>query len=165
MTTTQNSSIISTHAVAAVRFAPLTNHHSLHAVKEFEKHEVIFYFKSGSTQASASYLTVQTGLHDHITLKPDFLQFVNHSCDPNVFFNTTTMEFTSLKKIFPGDELSFFYPSTQWMMAQPFLCRCNSANCLKEIKGGAYLPQELLLQYRLTDFILEQLKITSDQAF
>ena len=164
MTTTQNSSIISTHAVAAVRFDPLTNHHSLHATKGFEKGELIVVFRAGNIQRSASYLTVQTGLLEHITLKPDFLQFVNHSCDPNVFFNTTTMEFTSLKKIHVGDELCFFYPSTEWDMAQPFLCKCNSSGCLKEIKGAAYLSLELLLQYQLTEFILEQLKNSTDQV-
>ncbi len=75
----------------------------------------------------ATYLTVQTGTDRHITLIPDFLQYINHSCSPNIFFNTTTMELVCLQPIQPGDEFTFFYPSTEWEMAQPFVCNCGTA--------------------------------------
>lgn len=31
------------------------------------------------------YLSVQISDAQHILLKPEFLQYINHSCDPNVF--------------------------------------------------------------------------------
>ena len=164
MTTTQNSLLISSHDVAVVRFDPIIKHHSLHATIGFRQGEVIVAFHAGCTQSFPSYLTVQTGIHEHITLKPDFLQYVNHSCDPNVFFDTTNMQFRSLKNISPGEELCFFYPSTEWDMAQPFTCKCNTPSCLKEIKGAAFLPEEILLKHQLTDFIRRQLKITHPNA-
>ena len=52
---------------------------------------VICSFSAGITQSYATYLTVQTGADRHITLMPEFLQYINHSCGPNVFFNTATI--------------------------------------------------------------------------
>ena len=40
------------------------------------------------------------------------------------------------RRALPVDtELSFFYPSTEWEMAQPFDCWCGSVRCLKKIQG------------------------------
>lgn len=35
-----------------------------------------------------------------------------------------------------GDELSFFYPSTEWDMAQGFSCFCGAATCRGLIRGA-----------------------------
>ena len=100
---------------------------------------------------------MQTGLNEHITLQPDFLQYCNHSCEPNVFFDTTKFELVALKNINVGDELTFFYPSSEWNMDQPFACTCGNKNCLQTIKGAAYLSKEVLANYKLTDFIQSML--------
>jgi hypothetical protein len=93
----------------------------------------------------------------HITLQPEFLQYINHSCAPNVFFDTTAMQLVALKEIREGEEMTFFYPSTEWEMIQPFNCYCGSHNCLGQIQGAAFLPKNAWKQYRLTDFIQRQL--------
>ncbi len=36
----------------------------------------------------------------------------------------------------PGDELTFFYPYTEWAMAQPFDCFCGAATCRGRIAGA-----------------------------
>lgn len=134
-----------------------TGEHALHAARAFDAFEVITPFSAKTTSAKPTYLTVQTGIDRHITLRPTFLQYVNHSCAPNVFFDTARMLFIALKSIQPGDELVFFYPSTEWDMQQPFSCRCGSRNCLKTIKGAAHLTPTQLKRYRISDFVLEQL--------
>jgi len=101
---------------------------------------------------------VQRGVGEHITLMPQFLQYINHSCNPNVFFDTSSMEVIALKDIEPNEEFSFFYPSTEIDMAQPFICFCGSKDCLQNIKGAKYIPGEILKKYRLTDFIQQQLQ-------
>ncbi len=154
-----SNKIISRQEIAEVRFDTNTNHYSLYAVSLFNKGEIITSFGTATTQKSATYLTVQTGPETHITLTPDFLQFVNHSCDPNVFFDTASMQLICLNPIKAGDELCFFYPSAEWKMAQPFVCNCGSTNCLKFIDGAAYLNYETLAKYRLTNFILQQIKL------
>ncbi|MBI1343156.1 MAG: SET domain-containing protein-lysine N-methyltransferase [Terrimonas sp.] len=136
----------------------VTGFKSLHALKAFEPGDLISPFNASFVSTKPSYLTVQVGYRKHITLLPQFLQYINHSCNPNAFFNTTTMELTALRTIQPGDEYSFFYPSTEWDMAQPFQCNCNQPDCLGLISGAAFIPEEILKRYTLTDFILNRLK-------
>ena len=150
--------IISNHSFAEIIQNNITNQKSLHAVIPIKKGDVISKFHAGQVYSVPNYLTVQTGVGNHITLQPEFLQYINHSCSPNVFFDTTTMEVIALKDIEPNEEFSFFYPSTEIDMAQPFICYCGSKDCLQNIKGAKYIPGEILKSYRLTDFIQQQLQ-------
>ena len=136
-----------------------TGEHSLHAARSFEANQIITAFSAAATLTHPTYLTVQTGINQHITLNPSFLQYVNHSCAPNVFFDTTRMELIALTNIEVGDELVFFYPSTEWSMQQPFSCRCGNRTCLQTIKGAAHIPVTRLKKYRLSDFVLHQLNL------
>lgn len=135
-----------------------TGQRSLHAEKTFISGEVISSFTAKEEMTSPTYLTVQKDEGLHITLSPSFLQYVNHSCSPSAFFNTTTMEFIALKNVGEGEELTFFYPSTEWEMAQAFDCRCGSQNCLGTIQGAAFLSAEILERYCLTDFVKRKLR-------
>lgn len=152
-------SIISSHGFAEVREDSHSLAKSLHSTISFTAGDTICNFGAAAILKTPTYLTVQTGLDEHIHLKPKFLKFTNHSCDPNVFFDTLTMRFIALKNIEPGDEFTFFYPSTEWNMAEPFECLCGAGCCLKHIAGAAHMRTEALHQYRLTDFILQQLAI------
>lgn len=154
----QEYKVVSEHAAAAVWLNNNNRHHSLHATKQFNPGDVITAFRAGEVLSSPTYLTIQTGVNRHITLVPDYLQYTNHSCNPNVFFDTTSMQFICLQALKPGDEMRFFYPSTEWDMAQPFICNCGSSNCLQLINGAAGLSDATLAQYRLSDFIIEQLR-------
>ena len=135
-----------------------TGQKSLHATTDFYPGDVICQFGAGTIQTHATYLTVQIGDDKHITLMPEILQYTNHSCAPNVFFDTTTMDLICLKAVKTGDELTFFYPSTEWEMAQPFVCHCGNNECLQVIDGAANLDVEVLEKYRLTDYISAKVK-------
>jgi hypothetical protein len=150
--------VISHHIFANVLLNNSSSQKSLHAAVSFVPGDVICNFSAGITQSYATYLTVQTGAGRHITLMPEFLQYINHSCAPNVFFNTTTMELVCLKHLQPGDEFTFFYPSTEWEMVQPFVCNCGSTDCLQLINGASHLSVETLSKYKLTDFIRQQVR-------
>lgn len=63
------------------------------------------------------------------------------------------MVVTCLRKIETGEAMIFFYPSTEWFMAQGFDCLCGSAKCLNKIQGAAHLSPEILKNYRLTEHI------------
>jgi hypothetical protein len=136
-----------------------TGDHSLHAAQSFSPNQVIGSFAAATTLSYPSYLTIQIALHSHITLNPFYLQYVNHSCTPNIFFDTARSEYIALTALQPGDELVFFYPSTEWDIQQPFACHCGARNCLKVIKGAAHLSPAQLKKYRLSNFVLEQLKL------
>ena len=162
MTTTIYSkdkyTILSRNGIANVLFNTITNQHSLHANTAFNTGDIIVSFSAATTQNYASYLTLQTGRGIHITLEPSFLQYVNHSCNPNVFFDTSAMQLVCISRVNRGDELCFFYPSAEWEMAQPFVCNCNSKNCLQLINGARGLGAETIGKHRFTDFIEEQIK-------
>lgn len=149
--------VISNHGIAEMRRRVTNEQNALFALQSFHPGEVIAAFWAGTISSEPTYLTVQVDVGKHITLQPEFLQYINHSCDPNVFFDTTLMQVVALREIKSGEEMTFFYPSTEWQMTQSFNCYCGSVNCLGDIRGAAYLPQEVWKNYRLTDFIQQQL--------
>lgn len=149
---------ISTCEGTRVEENPQSGQRSLHATKAFKHGEVISPFRAEEELSSPTYLTLQKDDELHIKLLPSFLQYVNHSCSPSAFFDTTLMQFVALKDIEEGEELTFFYPSTEWVMAQAFECRCGSATCLGRIQGAAFLSAEILNNYRLTNFIQRKIK-------
>lgn len=153
--------VISNHGFAEVRFNLQSKQNTLVAMQDFHAGQVISSFSPGVIKNIPDYLTVQTGVDVHITLQPEFLQYINHSCEPNAFFDTTAMKLFALKDIKAGDEFSFFYPSTEWAMAQPFYCYCGSESCLQSIQGASFLTHHQLEKYRFTDFINKQLISTN----
>jgi hypothetical protein len=155
--TTPHYRLISDHDFAQVRQSSSNQQNALFALQSFQPGEVIADFFAGTIASEPTYLTVQVDVGKHITLQPEFLQYINHSCEPNVFFNTSTMQLVALKHIQQEEEMTFFYPSTEWDMTQPFNCYCGHANCLGQIRGAAYLNQKQSKQYVLTDFIQQQL--------
>ena len=118
----------------------------------------LFFSRGYNIFRKVTYLTVQVDDDKHITLQPEFLQYINHSCSPTVFFDTTMMQLVCLAEVNTGDEFTFFYPSTEWEMVQPFTCYCGSSNCLNTIEGASRIKDDVLEHYRLTDFIKRKVK-------
>lgn len=145
------------HEVAEIRIDPITGSRSLFSKKPFRPHEVIIGFMAKDVHSEPNYLTVQIDEHVHIELLPECLECCNHSCEPNCFFDTTRMEFITLRAIAPGEEFTFFYPSAEWDMDRPFDCQCGSEHCLGVIKGARYLEPAVIARYQFTDFIQKKL--------
>jgi len=151
--------LISDNQFAQVWENELAGEKALIATASFMPGETICSFGAGEILDHPTYLTVQVDAGKHITLQPEFLQYINHSCSPNAFFDTTHFVLVCVKEIKEGDEITFFYPSAEWHMEQPFACRCQAANCHKYIQGAAHLSKEILKQYHLTDFITKQVAL------
>jgi hypothetical protein len=158
-----NYRVISDHSFAAVRQNIVNNQKAFFAQRVYHPGDVVIEFTARQVLSEPSYLTVQVGIDKHILLSPEHLQYINHSCNPNVFFDTHAMKIVALKQIAEGDEMTFFYPSTEWSMAQPFTCFCGSDNCLGEISGAAHIRPEILGNYKLTRFIQQQLHERSNK--
>ena len=116
------------------------------------------------------YTSVQVSADDHIELNSDFV-YMNHSCDPSVDVITHPgasteasgrkwsghIDVVARRDLAPGDELTFFYPNTEWEMDQPFDCFCAAASsqkkaggdaggkCLGKIAGAKFLSQDVLV--------------------
>ena len=57
-----------------------------------------------------------------------------------------------------GDALTFFYPSTEWDMAQPFKCTCGAEACKGWINGAGKMDRKILEGYWLNEHIAARLK-------
>lgn len=125
----------------------------LHSCVKFMPGDTIARFGIKASVEQPNYLSVQIDDTEHILLQPEFLQYINHSCEPNVFFDTTNMVVTCLKTIDIGESMTFFYPSTEWSMAKAFDCLCGNKKCLGKIQGAAYLSTDVLKNYMLAEHI------------
>ena len=119
--------------------------------------EVFCSFGAMEIREKANRWTVQISSAEHVVLDPANLSFINHSCDPNIFFDTVAMDVICLKDIQPGDELTAFYPSTEWIMAEPFTCRCTSKDCAGLILGAKDMSPVTLEEYKLVSHVEEKL--------
>ena len=129
---------------------------------DFEPGDVLSQFSPRRHSDTASRMTVQVTEDHHVELGPTYLELINHSCDPNVFFDTHRWELVALKRIAPGDELCFFYPSTEWHMASPFECACGSSHCLGRISGAVRAPRAVLATHRLSLHIRRLLAVEEE---
>ena len=155
--------LISDHGFAEVRLNLTNNQKTTIALRPFRAGEVFSEFGAKKVLRVPNYLSFQIAHNKHILIDPDFLQCINHSCDPNLFFDTTAMKVITLKPIKRGEELTWFYPSAEWEMAQSFQCFCGSPNCLGEIKGAAYLAKNVLNHYKLNRLVQQQLHDRSNE--
>ncbi|WVR00284.1 hypothetical protein IAU59_007427 [Kwoniella sp. CBS 9459] len=139
------------------------------AARDFAPGERITKLTNISLAPEKAYSSVQfgTGPRDHLELNSDLL-FMNHSCDPTAELHLPSHrpeewevrvrvrargrdqssspsesddEDGGIKE---GEAITFFYPSTEWDMAQGFDCSCGAANCLGKIQGAKYLSVEQL---------------------
>jgi hypothetical protein len=75
--TTPDYRILSNHGVAEKRQRCSNDQNALFALRSFQPGEIIADFSAGTIAAEPTYLTVQVGVGKHITLQPEFLQYIN----------------------------------------------------------------------------------------
>ena len=113
---------------------------------------------TGITSATKAYSSVQTGPDSHIELNSD-LVFCNHSCAPTLEFDMSRMEVrvAADRDLKVGDMLTFWYPSSEWEMAQPFECSCGSERCKGWISGAGQMSEKVVREYWLNPHIVKML--------
>ena len=119
----------------------------------YKKGQVICIIPAEAVQHKPTQYTVQITRDRHVEVKE--LASMNHSCDPNVILDTNRMLAIALRDIAVGDELTFFYPSTEWEMSAPFICLCGAPNCIHVVAGARFLPLSTLEQHFLNRHIRE----------
>lgn len=107
-----------------------------------------------ATPAKKAYTSVQTSENTHIELNSD-LVYCNHSCEPTLVFDMHKMEVRVVddRDLKEGDALTFFYPSSEWDMDQPFDCNCNTPKCCGRIAGAKDMDENVLRRYWLNPHI------------
>jgi hypothetical protein len=144
---------VSSHAAGDIYFSHETGHHSIVANKNYEADTIITFFGASEILRKPNRYTVQKSANEHIVLDPLYLQYLNHSCDPNCFLDLQQGKLIAIKPIMQGEPLTFFYPSTEWEMEEPFQCLCGSVKCLGMIQGASRININTLKSYRLSPFI------------
>ena len=126
---------------------------SLVARQNFKQGEIIYHIPSEKVSDKPNRFTVQMDRERHTEVGK--LSALNHSCDPNVILDMDNMVVIASRDIQAGDELSFFYPSTEWEMAAPFICLCGAPNCIHVVAGARFLPLSTLEHQYLNRHIRE----------
>jgi hypothetical protein len=154
---------------------------SLRAKVDLKAGQLIAYITTHTPQKAPAWSSVQTGPNSHIELNSPML-YINHSCSPNVEFrmvspdadgNYPSASAYPIREGEPapvsgdygvagelrGEDLSFFYPSTEWDMGKPFKCLCDAPKdvCLGEISGAKAVDREVLKKYQVNPHILKML--------
>ena len=119
--------------------------------RAYKKGEVICPIPSENIMDKPNRFTVQIARDRHTHVGK--LAALNHSCDPNVILDTENMQMIACKDIEKGEELYFFYPSTEWQMDAPFICLCGSSNCIHVVAGARFLPLSTLEHHYLNPHI------------
>lgn len=126
---------------------------SLISKQAYTKGQVICEIPTDNVVNKPTRFTVQIGRDQHTDVGK--LAALNHSCDPNVFLDTENLVMVACRDIAKGEELSFFYPSTEWEMDAPFICLCGSSNCIHVVAGARFLPLSTLEHHYLNKHIRE----------
>lgn len=110
-----------------------------------------------------TYRSIQIGVDTHID-ELGIIAYLNHSCQPNTVINTTTLTVYASRPIAVGEELTFFYPSTEWAMDRPFICLCGAPQCLRLVAGARYLSVDTLSRHFVNRHIRDLIQQTLIQS-
>ncbi len=134
---------------------------SLITKQAYRKGEVICEIPTEKIVNSPNRFTVQIGRDRHTNVGK--LAALNHSCDPNVILDTEHLLVYARKDIEKGEELSFFYPATEWEMDAPFICLCGASNCIHVVAGARFLAlstlEHLFLIFVICEMFIELVEI------
>ncbi|WP_347557440.1 SET domain-containing protein-lysine N-methyltransferase [Robbsia sp. KACC 23696] len=120
------------------------------AGKAWHKDDILAQLNWTDAVDAPTRWTVQLGPRKHAELLPPILSWSNHSCDPNIAMDIGANVVRALRDIANGDDLVWFYPSTEWKMIESFQCECGTKSCLGLIDGAETLAAEVLSRYRLS---------------
>ena len=124
---------------------------SLTTRESYRRGDVICPIPSENLFDKPNQFTVQVGIHEHVEVRE--LASMNHSCGPSTILDTRRMLVFAARDLAPDDELTFFYPSTEWEMSSPFICLCGAANCIHVVAGARFLPLSTLEGHFLNQHI------------
>ncbi len=124
---------------------------SLHAVRSFAPGEVVFPLNGRPVDHATRY-TIQVGPDAHLdptSERESPWAYLNHGCDPNVAIDVVRRAIVARRPISAGHELRFDYHTTEWELAESFVCNCGMPQCVGVVLGFAHLSsarQQVLLR-------------------
>jgi hypothetical protein len=129
----------------------------------YRRGDVIYHIEGQRFTETPTYQTIQVGRAQHIE-ELGVIAYLNHSCQPNTIIDVTRFEVIATRDIAAGEELNFFYPSTEWEMDRPFICLCGAPQCVRLVAGAKYLSVDTLSRYFINHHIREMIFETLAQT-
>jgi hypothetical protein len=120
----------------------------------YARGQLIYRIAGHRIAPQPTYQTIQIGQATHIE-ELGVLAYLNHSCRPNTIVDTAALTVTAARDIAASEELTFFYPSTEWEMDRPFVCLCGAPQCVRLVAGAKYLSIDTLSRYFINRHIRE----------
>jgi hypothetical protein len=80
-------------------------------------------------------------------------RYMDHDCDPTTVVRNRSV--VARRDIDAGEGITFNYNTTEYVLAEPFNCKCGSALCMGTVRGAKYLTdaQRVLLDEWLADYL------------
>jgi hypothetical protein len=122
----------------------------------YRKGELIHKIDKYQIVTKPTYQTIQIGQDLHLE-ELGIIASMNHSCQPNTIIDTSSLTIRAIRDIAVGEDLSFFYPSTEWEMDRPFVCLCGTPQCIRLVAGAKYLSIDVLRNYFINQHIREMI--------
>lgn len=119
--------------------------------------DIIAVIHDAEQTPQSTYQTIQVGPDMHIC-DLGVIAYMNHSCEPSAMIDVSTMTVVATRSLRPGDEINFFYPSTEWEMTQPFVCGCGSPRCVRLVAGAKFLSVDTLSRYFINTHIQQMVQ-------
>ena len=129
----------------------------------FRRGAVIYHISGYRVTEGATYQTIQVGRTRHIE-ELGVIAYLNHSCQPNTVIDVERLDVLAARDIAAGEELNFFYPSTEWEMDRPFICLCGAPQCVRLVAGAKYMSIDTLSRYFINPHIREMIFETLAQT-
>lgn len=120
----------------------------------YTRGQLIYRITGHRIVTQPTYQTIQISAAEHIE-ELGVIAYLNHSCRPNTIVDTSHLTVTAARDIAAGEELTFFYPSTEWEMDRPFICLCGAPQCIRLVAGAKYLSIDTLSRYFINQHIRE----------
>jgi uncharacterized membrane protein YeiB len=124
---------------------------SLYAARSFARGDIVFPLR-GRPVTRPTRFSIQVGRDVHLDPISDRESpwgCLNHGCDPNVAIDVERRAIIARRGIVAGDQLRFDYSTTEWELAEPFVCNCGAPTCVGVAMGFAHLSftrQQILLR-------------------
>ena len=119
------------------------------ATRSYRAGDLVHQISGHRVTPVPTYLTIQVGPDTHIE-NLGVVDFLNHSCRPNTVVDVDALTVRAARAIAAGDELTYFYPTTEWDMDRPFDCQCGQAECVGRVSGAKHLPTDVLERHPLS---------------
>jgi uncharacterized membrane protein YeiB len=124
---------------------------SLYAARSFARGDVVFPLR-GRPVVRPTRFSIQVGRDLHLDPISDAESpwgSLNHGCDANVAIDVERRVIVARRGIAAGDQLRFDYNTTEWELAEPFVCNCGAPTCVGVATGFAhlsYMRQQIVLR-------------------